>query len=56
MREDDSDTFRPGISFDPVCGVALCEERVDPFFDGDRIHYFCCLPCRRTFIDERRGL
>ncbi len=54
MPEDWSDPFRPGVAFDPVCGSALRGGDNNPFFDGDRIYYFCSPECRRTFVEERR--
>ncbi len=50
-----SDEFRAGLTFDPVCGAVLKEEDTNQFFDGERIHYFCCAMCRRIFIDEWRA-
>lgn len=41
-------------TFDPVCGTVLWEESVDRFFDGARLHVFCCAMCRRIYIDERQ--
>jgi hypothetical protein len=43
-------------AFDPVCGTVLWEETVDRFFDGARLHVFCCAMCRRIYIDEREKL
>ncbi len=53
MSEDWSDPFRPGVAFDPVCGLPLRGGENNPFFDGDRIYYFCSPQCRKTFVEER---
>ncbi len=55
MEKISLDEFRPGLTFDPVCGAVLLEEETNQFFDGDRTHYFCCAMCRRIFIDEWRA-
>ncbi len=55
MQAPSRNEFRPGVSFDPVCGALLKQEDTNQFFDGERTHYFCCAMCRRIFIDEWRA-